>query len=496
MTKSILLPGERTYPFNINRVFPPIEYGPPTRGLQGIWFLGRNNLLLDPAAFSSVNWTKTRSYIAANCAADPSTGAYTVDKLVEDGTASNSHIMSQSYQATGGAMTLDVVIAAAGRGWVAIELAASYLTYINLSTGAWGEQLGLDSRYTEVVGAYRRVRIIGSPVAGARTATVYLANGDGGYSYSGLGHQGTAAAGGSTTTAVLASGASASDDTYNTTEIIFSDAPTTIHTVTDYVGATKTATFTPARASAPDATTYTVGPGILIARAQLNAGTTAYSFEDRGTQQTLPIYRGTAGTLQRGATTGAEASDPGLRNDGLSFVTDDYVLGQNLSNVTMAGDWTVYIVGLFNGTTDGLVVLGIADGTVADNYVYAHTKTSAGNLTISSRSSAGTTTGVSAIAVSTTNPTVVCCSSSSGTLSARNLSTGTAEVTSVSRNPVGTPRMGVGVIPCSVPLAAIDAMTGYAVALANVAHTAAERARMYAWLKSELAKPPYNLSVL
>ena len=59
-----------------------------------------------------------------------------------------------------------------------------------------------------------------------------------------------------------------------------------------------------------------------------------------------------------------------------------------------------------------------------------------------------------------------------------------------------TSRMGLGYIPWSSPTAIVNAFTGHAVALANVAHTPAERARMYAWLKSELAKPPYNLSVL
>ena len=237
---------------------------------------GPLNLLLWSEAFDNAAWTKARSYIAANCAADPTTGLYTVDKLVEDGTVDSTHPLIQSVF-TGG-KTISVLAKAGGRNIVELYDYGYSLAraWFNLSTGALGSK-GADitaSSMTDYGNGWYLCTATSTATSTGLGIVVFPCPSDNVDSYSGLGHQGTAAAGGSTTQVVLAAGASATDSVYNATEIIFSDAPTTIHTVTAYVGATLTATFTPARASAPDTKTYTVGPGIYIARAQLNPGTT------------------------------------------------------------------------------------------------------------------------------------------------------------------------------------------------------------------------------
>lgn len=250
--------------------------GLPLSGLILRHDLYSPNLLKWSEAFDNAAWTKQRSTIAANCAADPISGAMTVDKLVEDGTAGNSHSLDQSA-GTAGAGIQGYLLRAGGRSRILTYVDSGVPTTVGFDletgtvttngAGAYGSMTSLGGGWWFCLawGSFSSASRSWRMVAAASPVHVNT-------SYSGLGHQGTAAAGGSTTTAVLAAGASATDDVYNGTEIIFSNAPTTIHTVTDYVGATKTLTFTPARASAPNGTTYTVGPGIYIARAQLSVG--------------------------------------------------------------------------------------------------------------------------------------------------------------------------------------------------------------------------------
>jgi hypothetical protein len=241
---------------------------------------GPLNLLLWSEAFDNAVWGKARSYIAANCAANPDTSLYTVDKLVEDGTASSTHPTTQTVSAGTSIKTLSIYLKAGGRQWAAIGMNnAPGTAYFDLVNGVVGTVDGsFSATITPIGSGWYRCSLSGNQKTTEFGCIIYPATEDAGRTYSGLGHQGTAAAGGSTTTAVLAAGASATDSVYNATEIIFSDAPTTIHTVSGYVGATLTATFTPARTAVPDATTYTVGPGIYIARAQLNPGTTLFPY--------------------------------------------------------------------------------------------------------------------------------------------------------------------------------------------------------------------------
>ena len=80
--------------------------------------------------------------------------------------------------------------------------------------------------------------------------------------------------------------------------------------------------------------------------------------------------------LQNGATSGSDAND-GVRTDGYGFLcnTSQYALSAALTGVALAGDWTVGLTLISNGTTPGLVatVLSLAQADAEDNYVAVET---------------------------------------------------------------------------------------------------------------------------
>lgn len=76
---------------------PRIEYDPVTLACRGLLIEpARTNYLLRSQEFDNASWAKTRATVTANAAVAPD-GTTTMDKLVEDGTASNSHYALQQY---------------------------------------------------------------------------------------------------------------------------------------------------------------------------------------------------------------------------------------------------------------------------------------------------------------------------------------------------------------------------------------------------------------
>jgi len=75
---------------------PRIDYNPATLQVRGLLVEeARTNLCLQSADLATT-WTSTRATVSANAAAGPD-GASTADKLVEDGTAANSHFNQQAF---------------------------------------------------------------------------------------------------------------------------------------------------------------------------------------------------------------------------------------------------------------------------------------------------------------------------------------------------------------------------------------------------------------
>jgi hypothetical protein len=111
-------------------------YIPPyqqTTDLQSIdnLFQKRRNLLWCSEEFSNAKWTKTRSSVSGDCVANPLNGLIDADKLIEDGTASNTHELSQSIVGQVGATyTFSVFAKAGGRDHINLMLMKSGYTQI------------------------------------------------------------------------------------------------------------------------------------------------------------------------------------------------------------------------------------------------------------------------------------------------------------------------------------------------------------------------------
>jgi len=124
---------------------PIFEYNPVTLAMRGMrWEMEqRTNLLLHSADFTNAAWVKARASISANVATAPD-GTNTADKLVEDTTASNTHLAYQHVSgitASSAAGTHSIFLKAAERASVRVywmdqlTIANSVSALINLSNG-------------------------------------------------------------------------------------------------------------------------------------------------------------------------------------------------------------------------------------------------------------------------------------------------------------------------------------------------------------------------
>lgn len=159
------------------------------------------NLLLQSQDFTTT-WANTRSSDAANSAAAPD-GTTTADSLIEDGTASNTHYVSQGVTVSSAAAeySFSVSLKAGTRTFARVymqESTSSHGCYVdvNLSTGALGTATASGANWTNprafVVSqgsSWYRVTIVGRKASAGTTLTaqIYLASALGTTSYSGDG---------------------------------------------------------------------------------------------------------------------------------------------------------------------------------------------------------------------------------------------------------------------------------------------------------------------
>jgi hypothetical protein len=108
-----------TVPINL----PRLDYDPITLACKGLLIEeARTNLLTYSEQFDNAAWTKARSSISANAVTAPD-GTLTADKLVEDTSASTSHLVyAASYSATSVTLTASVYAKAGERTKFAIEI--------------------------------------------------------------------------------------------------------------------------------------------------------------------------------------------------------------------------------------------------------------------------------------------------------------------------------------------------------------------------------------
>jgi len=134
---------------------PRIDHDPTTGECKGLLIEeARTNLLKYSQDFDNAAWTKARSTITANAATAPD-GTMTADKLVEDTTASDTHLFySASYAATGITLTASIYAKAAERSRVRIDisnfLSGSATATFNLSAGSTSGVGSSTGDYTDV----------------------------------------------------------------------------------------------------------------------------------------------------------------------------------------------------------------------------------------------------------------------------------------------------------------------------------------------------------
>jgi hypothetical protein len=161
------------------------------------------NICLRSQELDDAAWTKSRSSVTANAETAPD-GTLTADRLVEDGTVTNTHNAQEAVTITANAnVAYSYYVKAGPRTWIALQFSDTTNTdsvtkYFNLSTGALGSTGvtgtgALVLAYAEALtgvnaGWYRCILVVN--VGNGRTACsarVFLATGDNGATYSGDG---------------------------------------------------------------------------------------------------------------------------------------------------------------------------------------------------------------------------------------------------------------------------------------------------------------------
>jgi hypothetical protein len=159
----------------------------------------RTNLLTYSDDFSDAAWTKTRSSITANTIVAPD-GTLTGDKLVEDTTASNTHVVAQSVSYTSGTnYSFSLFAKAAERTSLSVQFpsgqfGASVTCSFNLSAGTVTVAIsgtGTSATITAVGnGWYRCVAISQATSSGTANTPILLENTPNNRVYTGNGYSG------------------------------------------------------------------------------------------------------------------------------------------------------------------------------------------------------------------------------------------------------------------------------------------------------------------
>ena len=153
----------------------------------------RTNLFLQSQTINTgANWVPTRASVSTNATTSPD-GTATAEKLVEDGTAANTHFVTQAVTFVSGTTYCISIWAKAGeRSWVQLELGAAAFTsatsaYFDLANGVVGTTANSPTTFMQQYpNGWWRIGIIKTATASSgANCNFYLATGDGGRSYSG-----------------------------------------------------------------------------------------------------------------------------------------------------------------------------------------------------------------------------------------------------------------------------------------------------------------------
>ena len=176
---------------------PRFDYDPVTLAARGLLIEEqRTNLLLQSEDISTT-WTNTRTTETVNATVSPS-GESTADKLVEDSSASNDHVINQTVSVTSSTTyTTSVFLKAGERTWAFINMVdvgvSSYRSWFNLSTGQTGtNDSGNSSTITSVGNGWYRCTVTRATTSSQTSVRIEvgLSTGDGVINYTGNGTSG------------------------------------------------------------------------------------------------------------------------------------------------------------------------------------------------------------------------------------------------------------------------------------------------------------------
>jgi hypothetical protein len=161
----------------------------------------RTNLLQQSETFDNAYWTKARASVSANTVVSPD-GMQDADSLIEDATASNTHLAFSSSVAVSTATIYTYTIYAkeAGRTWLNMQIgtgteaygAAVPFCYFNLSNGTLGTSGSCTPSITSVGNGWYRCVLVAVATTAATTTNmrIKLADLDSSDSYTGNGTSG------------------------------------------------------------------------------------------------------------------------------------------------------------------------------------------------------------------------------------------------------------------------------------------------------------------
>jgi hypothetical protein len=155
----------------------------------------RTNLLTYSEQFDNAAWVKARATITTNTVVAPD-GTLTGDKLVEDTTASNNHLVVQAETFSAADYTFSVYLKAAERTFarlVVFDGTSAFSYYVNLSTGAISNESGtLTANVDDVGNGWYRASLSLTAAAGTGNVAIRAATGGSGSddTYTGDGYSG------------------------------------------------------------------------------------------------------------------------------------------------------------------------------------------------------------------------------------------------------------------------------------------------------------------
>jgi hypothetical protein len=180
----------------VNANLPRFDYNPATLAPKGLLIEeARTNIAPYSDQFDNVAWVKTRCSITANATASPD-GTTNADKLVEDTTASNSHLVQSATLTVPSlaTVTVSIFMKAAERTWGRIGDGggSGIFAFVNLSTGQFGTIGGgvTNSRIEPFNNGWYRVSITGVMTGVLSQMLIYSATADNTSTYTGNGTSG------------------------------------------------------------------------------------------------------------------------------------------------------------------------------------------------------------------------------------------------------------------------------------------------------------------